>query len=104
MQEEGTMALIKPIVTVNLFALVPAGKIFATGIAPDSPEGLNMTGGGRMLAWIAKKGEANDWCVYTHYSSHDIDFLSMQGDKVHDRKNIDNILLIDDYVWEKYRL
>lgn len=97
------MKLIKPIITVEIFDQIPNDEIFATGITTDGPEGLNMIRSGRELTWIAKKGIANDWCVYTHFSSNSIAMISMEGDKVRDRNNIDNILEINDELWERYR-
>lgn len=94
----------RPVITMDVFMGIPAGEIFAIGIAKNDVTGLNMTTDGKPLLWIAKKGVAGDWCVYTHYASYDIDFIRTNGDKVFDRNNIDRILKIDDKVWERYRM
>ena len=81
-----------------------AHATLALGLALDNPEGLHMARTGGELVWVAVQGEIGDWCVYTHFSSHDIEFIKSQGDKVVDRRNIDNILDITDEVWARYRL
>ncbi|KKL81414.1 hypothetical protein LCGC14_1995000 [marine sediment metagenome] len=79
------------------------GHVLCYGSAPDDVTGLNMTGSGKTLHWVAKRGAIGDWCVYCHWSSHDFVYILSQGDKVINRENIENILDIDDEVWARYR-
>lgn len=88
---------------INEFEKIEPGTVFAQGVASDSPDGLHMTGSGRMLRWVAVKGYNNDFSVYTHYDSKDFDFIKRQGDKVHDMSNIRNVLSVDDEVIKRYR-
>lgn len=96
--------LIKPIITIELLDVLPEGSIFAIGITTDNKDGFNMSDSGREIGWIAKKGDGgNDWAVYTHFTNHDLFFIQTQGDKVHPREYIENVLQFDDAVWERYR-
>jgi len=74
--------------TTQQFEQIPAGKIFATGFLPNSPEGIYMTETGGQLRWVAKKGYANDWCIYCHWSTHSIEYVEKSGDKVTSKGNI----------------
>ncbi len=70
------------------FDKIPEGTIFATGILPNSPEGIFMTNSGGNLRWIAKKGYANDWAIYCHWDSTDVEYIEQSGDKVGTTGNI----------------
>lgn len=75
-------------ITKEEFVAIPDGTIFATGVLPNSPEGIYMTESGGDLRWIAKKGYANDWCIYCHWSTSTIEYISYVGDKVTSPANI----------------
>lgn len=38
--------------------------IFATGTTTDDSAGINMTGSGRELRWVACRGGIWDWAIY----------------------------------------
>lgn len=90
-------------ITDEKFEKVKPDTIFALGITTDDQYGLNMTGSGKELKWVAVKGYANDWCIYTHWNEKDWDFVRTQGDKVCDKLNIRRVLDISDKLMEKYR-
>lgn len=73
---------------------IPSGSIFDQGVIPNSPEGIYMTDSniGRNLLWVAKKGYADDWCIYTHWEDNGIGFVLIQGDKVSSKQNIQKLV------------
>jgi hypothetical protein len=91
--------------TKKQFDLLPAGGIFANGILPNSPDGLNMINDhqGRELHWIAVKGWENDWAIYCHWAEHDVEYIQEQGDKVTMESNIKRCVYCDDEVFKLYR-
>ena len=91
-------------ITTETIINAQRGDIIATGIVANAPEGLFMTNSGGNLRYVAVVGGANDWCVYCHWSHHDVQFIKSQGDKVISRNNLSNILNFDDAVWGMYRL
>jgi hypothetical protein len=93
----------KEMLTLEKFQLLPPGKVFAKGEIEDSQEGLNMTGGEGMLKWVAKKGWANDWCVYTHYAHFYWEYIESNGDKVCGKENIQKVVPCTEEVFELYR-
>lgn len=91
------------IITKKEFDSFPAGEIFGMGILPNSPEGLFMTNNGGELKWIAKKGYADDWCIYCHWSYNSLEFIANCGDKVTSRIHIERCVPCDDEVFKCYR-
>ena len=53
---------------LNRFNALPKGKVFATGILLNNPEGMFMSvyDKDKELRWVAKNGEYNDWAIYCH--------------------------------------
>lgn len=74
--------------TLKEFEQIPDGTIFATGVLPNSLEGIFMTNSGGELRWIAKKGYGNDWTIYCHWAHSSIDYIEQSGDKVSSKGNI----------------
>ena len=89
--------------TLEEFKQIPAGQTFATGVLPNSPEGIYMTESGGELRWIAKKGYANDWCIYCHWSTSDIAYIEEAGDKVTSIHNIIKCLPYGEEILPLYR-
>lgn len=85
------------------FDLLPIGEVFATGVLPNSPEGLYMTGDGGNLRWVAKKGYGYDWAIYCHWENHSIDWIRQHGDKIHTELYIKRCVPCDDEVFNLYR-
>jgi hypothetical protein len=88
--------------TLEEFNRIPPGS-FRFGVCPDNESGLNMTGSGRPLKWVAVKGYAEDWCIYTHLDGYTYDFVKSDGDKVMGEDNIMNVLPCDNFVFARYR-
>ena len=91
--------------TNEKFMNLPAGEIFATGVLPNSPEGIFITDShyGDSLGWVAVKGHADDWCVYSHWPEHSFEWIRKHGDKIHTEKYIKRCVPCDDKVFSKYR-
>ena len=77
-------------------------QIFASGSAPDSPEGLHMTGSGKTLHWVAVKGCMQDWAMYCEWVE-DPWYIKNNGQKVYDKQNIQNVIRVDQRVMDQYR-
>jgi len=90
-------------VTTDDFNKIPYGEIFDRGIATDNAEGINMTGSGNKLKWIAKKGGGNDWAIYLHFAGHNEDFIREHGQKITDKDIVRKLIVCDDQMMEKYR-
>lgn len=89
--------------TLKEFQQIPAGKIFASGLLPNSEEGLFMTRDGGELKWIAKKGYGDDWAIYCHWGYNDTYWISHHGDKVVTNSNILKCVPCTEEVLNKYR-
>ncbi len=78
--------------------------IFATGIIRDEPGGLNMSGSGRLLKWVAVRGgDIYDWCIYCHFTDEDMRYTERRGDKVCAVDNIKRLVPCDDEAFQMYR-
>ncbi len=88
---------------IKMLNAMPEHTVFATGLVEDSPEGVNMTGSGRVLKWIAKKGAVDDWAIYIHYAHKSIQEIKSNGDKVMGENNIQKLVPCDDEVYKAYR-
>lgn len=84
----------------------PPGGILASGIIPNSLEGLYMTDTrkGDMLKWIAKKGHGwNDWAIYIHWANASTIWILSNGDKVTNVEHIRKLTNCTDEVLNHYR-
>jgi hypothetical protein len=91
--------------TKKEFDKLPLGEIFATGVLPNSPEGLFMTNSnsGKMLRWIAKKGWGYDWCIYCYWDEWDTEEIAQSGDKVTSELHIKKCVPCTDEIFKIYR-
>lgn len=89
--------------TIIKFNAIPPGKVFATGVLDNSPEGIFMTNDGGKLRWVAKKGYGYDWAVYCHWDFHSEEYVENHGDKVCSSSNILKCVPCDKEVLELYR-
>lgn len=89
--------------TLEIFNEIPNGAIFNAGYTLDSPEGLNITGSGKPLKWLAKKGYGNDWAIYTHWTTSSWEFVETNGDKVGQKENILKLVPCTEEIYNKYR-
>lgn len=89
--------------TLQQLKEMPAGNIFATGIAIDDEDGLFMANTGRELRWVAVRGGIYDWAIYCHLADKGEDWIKRQGDKVCDERNIKRLVKCDDEAFKMYR-
>jgi len=92
--------------TLKEFEKLRPGEIFAHGLTSDSPQGINLTGSGETLLWVARKGAVNDFAVYAlpvELAEWSAGKAAAHGDKVHDRETIRRLLNCDDDVLARYR-
>jgi len=90
--------------TEEQFKVLPRGEIFATGVLPNSPEGLFMTRGGGELRWVAMKGNGyDDWAIYCHWATWTESEIASNGDKVTDDEHIQRCVPCTDEVFKLYR-
>lgn len=89
--------------TKKEFDKLASGEVFATGIQPNSPEGIFMTRGGGNLRWVAVKGYGNDWTIYCHWESNSVEYIKQSGDKLFNEKHIELCVPCDKEVLNLYR-
>ena len=92
-------------ITLEQFENLPLGQVFATGVIPNSPEGIYMTNSneGELLRWVAKKGWGHDWAVYCHWATNSEEYVTQSGDKVTTKTYIQRCVPCDDDVFKLYR-
>ena len=91
------------LLTKQKFDKLPIGQIFATGVLPNSPEGIFMTRDGGELRWVAKKGWGHDWAIYCHWSDKTPEWVRDYGDKVYTEEYIKKCVPCTDEVFQIYR-
>ena len=89
--------------TLIEFEKIKAGATFATGVLPNSEEGIFMTRTGGELRWVAKKGFGHDWAIYCFWSIYSADYVAKHGDKVLDKEHILRCVPCDNEVYKLYR-
>ena len=87
----------------QIFESLPDGQVFATGVLPNSPEGLFMTRNGGTLRWVAKKGWGYDWAIYCHWADKSPEWVRDHGDKVTNEAHIKRCVECDDETFKIYR-
>lgn len=85
------------------FDKLPVGQVFATGVLPNSPDGIFMTRDGGELRWVAKKGWGYDWAIYCHWADKTPEWIRDHGDKVHNDEYIKRCVPCTDEVLNLYR-
>ncbi len=89
--------------TLEEFNSTPDGEVILYGTTIDGPDGCNMSGSGKELRWMAKKGHGDDWAIYVGWATHIWSFIKTNGDKVKDPSNIKRLVPCEDAVFDKYR-
>lgn len=89
-------------ITKTKFSKFLDNEIFAKGESVDNEGGLNATGTGREIHWIAIKGSDGKWAIYYAFSSGEI-FIRNYGEKLRDLTNLSNIMNVDSTVLSLYR-
>jgi len=79
------------------------GTIFAKGTVSDNSVGINMTGSGNLLRWLAVRGVIHDWAIYCHWASRSFDWIRQSGDKVTSESNIRKLVPCNDEAFKMYR-
>jgi len=77
--------------------------IFAQGEMIDSLEGINITNSGKMLKWIAIRGDIHDWTIYCHFAEKDYAWIKRFGDKIFTERNIRKLVECNDEAFNMYR-
>jgi hypothetical protein len=88
--------------TIELLDKLPPREIFATGICVDNRYGINMTGSGKQLRWVACTGLIGDWSVYCHWSDKSPFWIQQHGDKVR-HTALSNVIQFDSGAQARYR-
>lgn len=91
-----------PKLTLKQFDKLKINEPFMMGSAIDSPESVNMSNSGKMLYWVATKGDANDWAIYCSFKE-DMEYNLKQGDKIKDMDHVKKLVDCDDKVLARYR-
>ena len=89
--------------TIKEFIDLEPGKMFNTGILPNSPKGIFMTRDGGFLRWVAIKGYGNDWAVYCYWDFKSPGWIKQHGDKLHNVEHIKKCVSCDDEMFKLYR-
>jgi len=90
-------------ITKEEFDKLTPGEVFATGVQPNSPEGIFMTRDGGTLRWVAVKGHNNDWTIYCHWDHNTVEYIKKSGDKLHNPKHIQICVPCEEEVFNAYR-
>ena len=100
----------EPILGLALLKAMPPRTIFATGVLPNSPDGLYMVSGEKYrdwpLRWVACRGEIHDWSIYAMWEDDCAGVLSRvhdRGDKLMSEENIRRCVPCDDAALAMYR-
>lgn len=90
--------------TKEEFDKLPLGEVFATGVLPNSDDGIFMTRDGGELRWVAKKGwGGHDWALYCHWADKSVEYIRDYGDKVMTEKYIRRCVPCTDEIFKAYR-
>lgn len=94
--------------------------IFDNGFFIDDSHDVNMAGTGKVVPWVAVRGDIDDWAIYSqnpHYvHSTDPDVIAIYGfgdwplsriadygDKIHNMDSVMKLVPFDEEAGKKYR-
>lgn len=94
-------------ITEDLLKQMPAGTIFAEGVARNAPGELYMTNTkeGNNLKWIAVRGKGyHDWVIYCNWETDPWtnEMIAMHGSKI-PRRLAEKLIKADKSGWKLYR-
>lgn len=89
--------------TLEKLKTLSPNQIFAAGKVIDSPEGINITNSGRLLKWVAVRGDIPDWAIYCHFDEKTYDYVHNYGDKVFSERNIKKLVPCKGEAFDNYR-
>ena len=78
-------------------------NIFASGVVPNSPEGIFANRDGGNLQWLAVRGGIHDWAIYYGRETDTLGGIRDWGDKLHNLATIRKLVLCDDEAFAMYR-
>jgi hypothetical protein len=94
---------VEKLLTKEVLDFLEPETIFATGILPDTPNGINMMSTGKNLRWVAITGNRGDWSVYCHFDKYSAQYISESGEKVYTKAYIRRCVNCTDEAFERYR-
>lgn len=62
--------------------------IFASGVVPNSPEGIFASREGGHIKWLAVRGGIHDWAIYYGWEHKSLESIRNWGDKLHNRETV----------------
>lgn len=80
--------------------------IFAKGETTDDIKGVNVSGSGKVIKWVAVRGTIDDWALYVESPWNpaiDYDFVRRLGDKIASEVLVRKLVPCDDGAWGRYR-
>ena len=77
--------------------------IFAKGKKYDDASGINMTRSGKLLKWVAVRGDIHDWAIYCDWANKSWEDVKDLGNKVTLERNIRKLVECDDGSFKMYR-
>ena len=87
----------------RLNALKP-GEVFQWGETVDSLKGINWTGSGRKLRWVAVSGRTGgDWAIYAYWAEAEYYAITQYGDQIHDLDTVRNLVPCANEALARYR-
>lgn len=89
--------------TVDMLKQMPPHHVFAHGTVPDNHLGINMSGSSQQLRWVAVRGGIEDWAIYIHFDSYNIDMVKRQGDKVYNLEYVKRLVACNEESLSLYR-
>ena len=89
--------------TIEEFSKYPNTEIFRTGIISDSSTGCNYDNSGKLIKFVAKKGQIEDWAIYVGPVEWSYDDIRDWGNKLKFEDSILSCLNVSSNVLEKYR-
>lgn len=78
-------------------------SIFAFGEVIDNSTGINITGSGEMLRWVAVRGGIHDWAIYCHFADKTKEWIKDYGDKIFRESHIKKLVPCTDEAFKMYR-
>jgi len=76
------------------------GTVFFEGTISDTPLG---TGSGRVIHYVAVRGEIADWAIYASWAEDDAGYVRCHGEKVRSPAHIRRLVPCDDPAFARYR-
>lgn len=92
---------------IELLFVIPKREVFATGIVVEPRLYSDTNAEGEYvftpLRWVAVKGANNDWALYYHRATYDVDYVKRHGQKIITKEVIVELVPCTDEVYARYR-